>query len=308
MNDSNLVQIWETPAAEEVYLIAGWRQWADAGNVSSGLPQYLIDLLGARKIGELKPDGFYLFQIPGTHHFLRPEVDLEDGYIKGMERMTNEFYYWGDSRKGLVIFLGDEPHLNADRYVDALLEAVQQLGVTRSAGVGGVYGAMPYDKDREVSCVYSLQSMKEDLAGYAVRFSNYQGGATIGTYVVDRAKERQLEFVLFYAFVPAYDFSQLSDMVQGIRIESDFRAWVELVRRFNHMFGLQVDLSDLELKSDELARSIESKIADLDRKMPQLHVREYLAQVADDFTERPFMPLDDLWEQALGDLLENLGD
>src|SRR5690606_5346996 len=61
------VEIWEKPAAPEVYMLAGWRQWADAGSVSSGLPQYLIQQTGARKIGQIRPDGFYLFQIPGTH-------------------------------------------------------------------------------------------------------------------------------------------------------------------------------------------------------------------------------------------------
>jgi hypothetical protein len=25
------LDLWEKPAAEEVYLIAGWEQWADAG-------------------------------------------------------------------------------------------------------------------------------------------------------------------------------------------------------------------------------------------------------------------------------------
>ena len=67
------VELWEKPKAEEIYMILGWRQWADAGGISSELPQYLIEKTGARKIGEIRADGFYLFQIPGTHHFLRPE-------------------------------------------------------------------------------------------------------------------------------------------------------------------------------------------------------------------------------------------
>ena len=74
MND--VFDLWDLPAASEVALIAGWHQWADAGNVSSGLPQYLIDTLEARKIGVIQPEGFYLFQMPGTHHFFRPEIKL----------------------------------------------------------------------------------------------------------------------------------------------------------------------------------------------------------------------------------------
>jgi hypothetical protein len=37
--------------------------------------------------------------------------------------------------------------------------------------------------------------------------------------------------------------------------------------------------------------------------MPQLHVRKYLDKVAHDFEEAPFMPLDDMWERELGDIL-----
>jgi len=39
MNGS--LDLWEGPMAEEVYMIAGWEQWADAGEVSSELPRYL---------------------------------------------------------------------------------------------------------------------------------------------------------------------------------------------------------------------------------------------------------------------------
>ena len=75
---SNELELFENPTAESIYMIAGWHQWADAGAVSSGLPYYLINHLNANKIGEINADGFYLFQIPGTHHLLRPDVKFED--------------------------------------------------------------------------------------------------------------------------------------------------------------------------------------------------------------------------------------
>jgi predicted ATP-grasp superfamily ATP-dependent carboligase len=306
MND--LVELWEKPAAEEKYMIAGWHQWADAGAISSGLPQYLIEQTGARKIGEIESDGFYLFQIPGTHHFLRPEIKLEEGYRQELKAPQNELFYAGNDKKGLVIFLGDEPHLHVNRYAAAFFDAVETLNVRRVAAVGGVYGPMPYDKDREVSCVYSLRGMKEELAEYAIKFSNYEGGTTIGTYLVDKAEQREIEFLIFYAFVPAYDFSRLSINLQqqGVRIENDFKAWYDLMRRFNHMFKLGLDLSDLEKQSDELSASMDAKIDELARTMPQLKVKEYLAKLAEDFTETSFMPLDDVWERELGDLLEDM--
>jgi len=182
------------------------------------------------------------------------------------------------------------------------------LGVRRAAAVGGVFGAMPYDKDREISCVYSLPEMKDELADYAVKFSNYEGGTTIGTYLVAKAEQRGVEFLTLFGFVPAYDLSELSAHLQGMRIENDFKAWYDLLRRLNHMFGLGLDLSDLLKQSTELISSMDAKIDELDRMMPQLKVREYLEGLTSDFMERPFMPLDDIWERELGDLFNELED
>lgn len=306
MNEA--LELWDKPATDGNVMIAGWEQWADAGNVSSGLPGYLVELVGATRIGQIKPSGFYLFQVPGTHHFLRPEVTLEDGYIQSMETRKNEFHYAELNGQGLVIFLGDEPHMDAERYVDAIIDASEALGVRRVAVLGGVYGAMPYDKDRDVSCTYSQSHLKDELEQYAVRFSDYSGGTTIGTYLVNRARERGIEMIGFYAFVPAYDFSELSEFVQGMRIDSDFRAWYELMRRLNHMFDLEIDLSDLAERSRDLNQSMRAKIEQLDHQMPHLKVKSFMEKINDEFTEHPFAPLDDLWREELSDLLEDLDD
>ncbi|MCP5096942.1 MAG: PAC2 family protein [Chloroflexi bacterium] len=305
---AKLVEFWDEPKAEKVYMIAGWRQWADAGSISSTMPEYLIDQTGAKKIGAIKPGGYYIFQVPGTHHLLRPVIKLEDGYRQSLEIRRSEFYYAGDEKTGLVIFLGDEPHLNVDGYANAFFEAVHRLNVSRVITVGGVYGPMPYEKDREVSCVYSLPSMKDELKEYAVRFSNYEGGATIGSYLVDQAERELVELLAFYAFVPAYDFGQAKFLPQGIQIDQDYKAWYDLMRRINHMFGLSFNLSDLEQKTQLLMNAMEEQFAELESKIPQLDVKAYLDKVDQEFTERPFDPLADIWEEELKDLFDNLDE
>jgi proteasome assembly chaperone (PAC2) family protein len=302
---TSALEIFTKPVADAIYMIAGWHQWADAGAVSSGLPYYLIKHLKAQKIAEIKADGFYLFQIPGTHHLLRPEVKFEEGYSKAIRPRENEFFYAGNERTGLIIFLGEEPHMDVDRYADTLFAAAQAFEVKRLVLVGGVYGAMPYEKEREVSCSYSLPHMKEELSRYAVRFSNYEGGATIGSYLVDRAKRVSLEAFVLNAFVPAYDFSQAGVPLQGLRIEDDYKAWYELMQRISHMFGLGIDLSDLDRQSEALVTSMDQKLIDLEAKMPQLQLREYLDELTKNFTENPFEPLDELWERELSDLFDD---
>jgi proteasome assembly chaperone (PAC2) family protein len=286
-------------------MIAGWRQWADAGEISSGLPEYLIEHTDAVKIGEIAPDGFYLFQIPGTHHLLRPEVKLSEGYREEMSTNKNEVYYAEVGDKGLVIFLGTEPHQRESAYADAFFDVVEALEVSRVAAVGGVYGAMPYDRDRDVSCVYSLPRMKGELERYAVRFSNYEGGTTIGTYMAHMAEFREVEFVVMYAFSPAYEFSQLGITLQGMRVERDYKAWLDIMRRLSHMFRLAIDLSDLEDRSDKLIESWDEQIAKLSSEHPEYNVKQFLDKLAEDFEERTFIPLDDAWD-AIGDLLQDI--
>ena len=297
-----LFNFQEIPKARKMALIAGWRQWADAGSISSALPQYLIDQTGARKIGELKPYSFYIFQVPGTHHMFRPIIQLEEGYRQTLEKKRNEFYYVGNEEGGLIIFLGDEPQINVEQYAEAFCDACLTLGVQRVAALGGVYGAMPYDRDRRVSCVYSQPDMKASLEEMAVQFSNYEGGATIGTFLVDRAEEVGLEFVDFYVFVPAYNFSQSAVEPQGLSIENDFKAWYDVMRRLNHMFGLSVDLADLQQRSDQLLSSMDNKIDALEQEMPQLDVRGFMERLDDEFTEEPFLPLGNVWTDELDDL------
>ena len=71
---------------------------------------------------------------------------------------------------------------------------------------------------------------------------------------------------------------------------------------------LPLDLSDLDRQSEALVASMDEKLADLETKMPQLHLRQYLHELTSEFKERPFEPLDELWERELGDLFDDIDD
>lgn len=301
---SDAVELWERPKADRMYMIVGWRQWADAGATSSGLPQYLIQQMDARQIGTIKPDGFYLFQIPGTHDLVRPVVKFNDGYAQSLKTQKNEIFYTEDNQRGLVIFLGDEPHMDVERYSSAILHIAQTLKVERIISLGGVYGELPYEKERMISSSYSLPQLKAELDDLAVTFSDYHGGASIGSYICRRAGERNLEMVGLYAFVPTYDFSNMSQLGNSIRIENDFMAWRGVMQRVNYMLKLRFDLTDLEQKTRRLIEIVESKIDELDSVAPQLGVREYLARLSEAFTEIQFDPLDEVWEDELRRLFD----
>ena len=305
---SNVLNLNEFPKSQEMYLLVGWRQWADAGSTSSGLPAFLARQSKARPIGNLSPDNFYLFQFPGTHDLVRPVVKFNQGFPEFLETPRNEFFYSGNDQRGVVYFIGDEPHLNIEMYVAALLQAAKTLKVKRIIGFGGVYGELPYDKERMVSSTYSLSHLKVELEKMAVTFSDYHGGASIGSFLCRRAGEQGIEYISFYAFVPAYDFSSVAPVNSTIRIENDYTAWLGVVRRVNYLLKTEFDLTDLERKSEELVHTVEEKMNELDQAAPQLGIKDYLKRLTDEYTETPFDPFTEIWEEKLRRIIDKLDD
>jgi proteasome assembly chaperone (PAC2) family protein len=299
----------EKPEAPDLVMLTGWRQWADAGSISSGLPLYLVQQLKAHQIGAIAPDGYYIFQIPGTHDLVRPVVKFDQGHPEYLQSRRNEFFYAPPGKgPGVVVFLGDEPHLDVDRYVDTLLEAAQTLGVRRIVSFGGVYGELPYDKERPVAGIYSLTRLKDELSTYAVDMSDYHGGASIGSYVCKRAGEKGIEFIGFYAFVPTYDFSGIAQAGKAIRVETDYLAWLGVMRRVNHMLRLDFDLLDLEEKSRRLVKLIDAKADEIEQANPQAGVRDYLKRLSDNFDETLYDPLGEVWEDELRRLMDKFDE
>lgn len=297
------VKLWEIPKSKKIYMLAGWHQWADAGSVSSGLLRYLIDHTNARLIGEIDSEDYYLFQFPGTHDLVRPVIKYDQGYPEYLQTRSNEFYYSGDEELGTVFFLGEEPHMKVEQYITSILHAAMELKVKRIIGLGGVYGELPYDKERLISSVYSLPRLKDELDKLVVNLSDYHGGASIGSVLCKRAGENQMEYISFYAFVPTYDFSNISQIGSSIRIENDYIAWLGIMRRVNHMLQLNIDLSDLEEKSNQLLTIIGKKIDELDSLLPQGGVREYMQRLSEEFEEQTFDPLEDFWEDEISKIL-----
>lgn len=300
------IELIERPTTRPLVMLIGWRQWADAGAISSGLPQYLIDQTHARRIGSIKPDGFYLFQIPGTHDLVRPIIQFDEGFPVKLEAPSNDIYYTETNGRGVVILIGDEPHLDMERYAQTILGFAEELGVERIVSFGGVYGELPYDKERTASATYSLRAMKKEVQQLAVNLSVYHGGAAIGSYMCQRASERGLEYVALYAFVPIYNFQSEGQYENAVRVEKDYTAWLGLVRRVNFMLKTRFDLTDLEQQSQQLMDTMREQIEEIERMAPQPGLREYLARIADSFTEQIFdPPLDDVWADEISRLFDD---
>lgn len=304
---SETLELRDKPKAKEIYMLAGWRQWVDGGAISSGLPYYMMKHYGARKIGEIKADGFYLFQLPGTQDMLRPVVRHNDGLPASLQERRNEFYYSEVDGRGMVFFIGDEPHMDIERYTAAFLEAIKKLKVKRTVIFGGIYGEVPYEKERIVSSIFSMESMRDEVANLVVNLSSYRGGASIGSVVTKRAGEQDIELVGLYTFSPIFQFATMEQRHETIHIEKDYLAWLGVMRRVEHMLGVEFDLTDLEKRSDRMIKKLDKKMEELDKNNPEIGVAEYMEHLAEDFDEESFTPLEDVWQDELRRLGNILG-
>ena len=305
----DLLNLQPTPGAR--YLLAGWRrQWSDGGEISGGLPRYLIEKLQARRIGAMGGEIAklcYPFQVPGTHDTYRPRVAYRDGLPDTEMRRQNDFF---DAGRGLIIFLGEEPWFRLDVYADAFFQAVQQLGVSQTVAVEGYNGAAPPDLERSVSCIYSQAAMKPALDKLGVRYSNYgasgRNGPTIGMALITIAhfQHPQVEMFRLGAMAPMYPF--LTSGNDPVGISRDHRAFYDIMRRINAAFRLDIDLSELlrlgEAESQELVDTLD-RIAGSNPA-----ARELIERARTDFNYIPFEPtveLDPALDSFLADILRN---
>ena len=305
-----LVTFSEKPSAQ--YLIAGWRrQWSDGGRVSGGLTRYLIEKLGAKKIGEMGPEvshSCYPFQVAGTHDTFRPLAAYQDGLpSKGMYR-ENYFY---DAGNGLIIFRGEEPWFHIEVFGEAFFQAIKELGIKQTVAVEGVNGPVPPELERRVTCVYSKAEMKETLEKFGLQFSSYgsegRRGPTIAMALVSLAHYNYPDVEMFRlgAMAPMFPFSTTNN--EQVGISRDHRSYYDIMRRLKTMFKLDVDLAELqqlgEAESQKLQETLE-RISESNSEAKQL-----IDSVRSDYSYTPYeetVELDPALDKTLEDILRNM--
>ena len=308
--DNQLVVLREKPEAR--YLIAGWRrQWSDGGEISSGLPRYLIDKLDAKEIGEFGEEVSKLcfpFQVPGTHDAYRPRVVYEDGLPSRDMHRRNYFYNAGN---GLIIFLGEEPWFRVDVYGKAFFQAVQELGIERTVAVEGYNGAAPPELERNVSCTFSQSRMKEELEGYGLRFSNYgsqgRNGPTIGMALITIAHHDfpDLDMLRLGAMAPMFPF--LSQNNDPVGISRDHRAFYDIMKRLKSMFKLDIDLAELMTLGESESEKLRETLERISSDNPE--ARQIIDRARADYEVTPFVEsveLDPELDRTLQDILQNM--
>ena len=239
------------PELRDARMVLGLTGWMDGGDVSTGTVDWLVRLLGADKLAEIDPGGFTITSFPGTMDIsalFRPYTRIEDGLITELTFSANVFHC--DAENNLILFSGKEPNLRWDAYADCIFSLAETFGVGRITFIGSVAGVVPHTREPRLYCSVSDPGMKEEFEGYGARFSNYEGPASIVTYLTQKAPSHGMEMVALVAEIPAY--------VQG----TNPICIASTTRRLAAILALQLDFEELRVVREAFETKLGELVAD----------------------------------------------
>ncbi|MCC7147349.1 MAG: PAC2 family protein [Phycisphaeraceae bacterium] len=265
VNDASL------PFLEHGRMVLAFSGWMDGGDVSTGTVECLIAKLDAQPLAELNGEHAYLWSFPGPMEvsaLFRPLVTIENGLITHFQAPASQFYICAAQR--LVLFAGREPNFGWGRYAQELFGLAQRMGIERFYFIGSIGGAVPHTREPRLFGSVSDEEMKKEVEKLSPRFLNYEGPASIASYLCRQAQERGLGMASLVAEIPAY--------IQGRNV----RCIESMSRRIGAFLGLALDLEDLRQSSDEQEKRLGETVAE------RQDLAELIAKLESDYDNEIF--------------------
>jgi len=259
------------PTMHQSRLVMGLDGWMDGGDVSTGTIETLVAKLEAEVLAELDAADCYILSFPGSMEvssLFRPHVDIEDGLITGFRGPTNTFYY--SQADELILMVGKEPNLRWREYAKGVFSVAEAFGVQRIYFIGSVAGLVPHTREPRLYSSVSDESLRAELAPRGIRFTNYQGPASVVTYLMHEAPARGIPMAALTAEIPAY--------VEG----RNPRCIAAVTRNLAGLLGLRVNLDDLRILGDEL----EERLSEMIQEHPEL--QERIGKLEQDYDNEVF--------------------
>lgn len=250
------------PALKDPTLITGFGGWPNAGEVATWVVKYLIQTMGATKCAEIHPEAFYDMSQQ------RPVCSISGGLIRNMAFPTNAFYavqITEPDPRALVLFIGQEPHLQWPRFVEVFLDVAQQFGVRELYTVGGLYDNIPHTVAPRVSGLTNREKRLELFPTLDINPSEYEGPVSIHSHLLMAAGQRDIPSVSLWGHVPYY--------IQS----NNAKTCLAILQRLQTLLNIKLNLEDVrhaaELLDEQIDRIIQTK--------PEL--REYIQSLEQDY-------------------------
>lgn len=272
------VRLQDPPRLVDGRMVLGLSGWMDGGSVSLGTVEWLVRTLGARPLADIRGEGFYIANFPGSMELsalLRPATKIEDGLVVSYEPPQSEF--WVAEAEGVVLFSGREPNFGWADFAECIFEVAAATGVRTLYFIGSVGGTVPHTREPRLFSTVSSPELKTRLAPYGVRFTNYEGPASFSTLLLHEAPRRGVDMASLVAEIPAY--------IQGMNPP----CIAAMLRKVAAILGIQVGLAEL----DALGTTFEKRLAKLLARKTDL--KEHIHKLEEDYDN-------DVFDTQMGDL------
>jgi len=274
------LNIYKRVRLEKPRVLLGFSGWMDSGEVSTGVVKQLVKRLGAEKIGEIEAEGFYIQSFPGSMEItamFRPYTKINEGLITSFEMPRNEFFC--SEEHNLILFSGREPNLNWREFAECIFRLCSEFGVEMIYFIGSVAGLVPHTREPRILCSVSDGKVKEVFAEYGLKFTNYEGPASIVTYLSANANKHGVGMASLVAAVPAY--------IQG----NNPKCIESVTRVVAGILGVHIELDAMRNVSD----AFEKKLNDVIERQPEL--AENIQKLEENYDN-------EIFDEEMGDLKE----
>jgi proteasome assembly chaperone (PAC2) family protein len=274
---SDKLRIFDDASLHTPRLLLGFSGWMDGGDVSTGTVKILAERLYAKRFAEIEAEGFYIYNFPGAMEItalFRPHCRIKKGIVKNFQFPENVFY--AAESEDLILFAGKEPNLAWEEYANCIFALCREFDIKLIYFIGSVAGLVPHTRDPRFFCSVSDAEMKPKMESYGFKFSDYEGPASVVTYMTNIARKQGIEMVSVVATVPAY--------VQG----SNPKCIEAVTRRVAGILGVRVELEDLRAAADEF----EKKLSDVVQEQPEL--AENIVKLEQDYDNEIFSEMGEL--------------
>lgn len=225
------VRIIERAELRDPILIAGWAGWNDAGESATSAVRFMRRRWRARAVAEVDAEEFYDFTQA------RPRVRLEAGerVLDWPENIVYAFRSEGDGPDFLLLS-GIEPHLQWERYCDAVLEICRFFGVRAVITLGALLAEASHSRPISVSGSSEDEELRARLGLPPPRTPGYQGPTGIVGVFSQAARRHGHATASMWANVPYY-----------VQASPNPKGSLALLEQLNHSLGLGLQLHDLEV-------------------------------------------------------------
>lgn len=277
---SDKLRIYKQAKLADGRLLMGFSGWMDGGNISTGTVKFLTEQLDAPKSAEIKPEGFYIYNFPGSMEIaamFRPHTRIRDGIVQSCDMPSNTFFL--NEENNLILFTGKEPNLAWAEYADCIFSLCREFEVKKIYFIGSVAGLVPHTRQPRFTCSVSDESLKDTMSRYGVRMSNYEGPASIVTHLTSLAGQNGVSMVALVAEIPAYVQGQNPGCISAVS------------KLLANVLGLHLDLERLKNIGDEFER----KLSEIILEQPELAT--HIGKLEEDYDN-------DVFDTEMGDLKE----